>query len=170
MDADTILDRWKSELGDDAQAYRNHVHRVIDFCSALHPVLIKGDREKIVIAACFHDLGIWTDRTWDYLEPSIALATSYLREQGLAQWTDEIALMIGMHHRIRRHDDPLVEAFRRSDLADVSLGLVRFGLPRALVRDVRARHANAGFHKRLVQLTCGWWLRHPLQPLPMLKW
>ena len=166
MDADAILDRWKGELGNDAPAYRNHVHRVIDFCSALH----EGDREKIVIAACFHDLGIWTARTWDYLDPSITLATNYLREQGLAQWTDEIALVIGMHHRIRRHDDPLVEAFRRSDLVDVSLGLVRFGLPCALVRDVRARHANAGFHKRLVQLACGWWVRHPLHPLPVLKW
>ena len=166
MNVDAILGRWKNELGADAEAYRNHVLRVIDFCTALHD----GDRDQIVLAACFHDLGIWTDGTFDYLQPSVARARDYLREQGLEAWSDQIAAMIGMHHRIRRHSDPLVEAFRRSDLVDVSLGLVRFGLPAALVRDVRSRHPNAGFHKRLVRLACGWWVRHPLHPLPVLKW
>lgn len=166
MDAGAILGRFQRELGNDAQAYRNHVLRVIEFCGAMH----EGDREKITIAACFHDLGIWTSGTFDYLPPSIALAQDFLREQGLERWSDEIATMIGMHHRIRRHDDRLVEAFRRSDLVDVSLGFLKCGLPRAFVRDVRARHPNAGFHKRLVQLAGGWWVRHPLHPLPVLKW
>jgi HD superfamily phosphodiesterase len=34
----------------------------------------RGDLEKIAAAAVFHDLGIWTDRTFDYIAPSIALA------------------------------------------------------------------------------------------------
>ena len=31
--------------------------------------------EKIAIAAAFHDTGIWVDGTFDYLPPSIRLAT-----------------------------------------------------------------------------------------------
>ncbi|HEX6094886.1 MAG TPA: hypothetical protein VF432_01075 [Thermoanaerobaculia bacterium] len=164
-----ILDRWKRELGDDAVAYRNHVHRVIHFCDAY----INGDaeqREKVVIAACFHDLGIWVNGTWDYIPPSIALAKDYLREQRLEHWTAEIETMIAEHHKLTRHQDAMVECFRRSDLTDVSLGLIRFGLPAGYVREVKARFPNAGFHKRLLQLTAAWWARHPLHPLPVLKW
>lgn len=167
--AEEILHRWKRELGGDVVAYRNHVHRVIHFCDAYR----NGDpeqREKVVIAACFHDLGIWAGNTFDYIPPSIALAREYLNEQGLAHWSDEIERMIAQHHKLRPHGDPLVEAFRRSDLTDVSLGLIKFGLPPAYVREVKARFPNAGFHKRLVQLAGGWWVRHPLHPLPVLKW
>ncbi len=164
-----ILHRWKRELGGDEVAYRNHVHRVIQFCDAYR----NGDvdqREKVVIAACFHDLGIWGSHTFDYIPPSIALARDYLSEQGLAHWGDEIERMIAQHHKLRHHDDPMVEAFRRSDLTDVSLGLIKFGMPSAYVREVKAQFPNAGFHKRLVQLAGGWWVRHPLHPLPVLKW
>lgn len=162
-----ILGRWERELGGDARAYRNHVYRVIHFCSAFQD---DEQREKVIIAACFHDLGIWTHGTFDYIPPSIELAKSYLREQGLEPWSAEIEAMIAEHHKLTKHDDALVESFRRSDLTDVSLGLVKFGLPAAYVRDVKARFPNAGFHKRLVQLTAGWWVRHPLHPLPVLKW
>ena len=44
-------------------------------------VAIVGDRgalEKIATAAVFHDLEIWTDRTFDYLAPSIALVREHL--------------------------------------------------------------------------------------------
>jgi hypothetical protein len=32
------------------------------------------DLEKIAVAAVFHDLGIWTNKTFDYIAPSVALA------------------------------------------------------------------------------------------------
>ena len=166
---DAILSRWKRELGEDGLAYRNHVHRVIHFCSQYRD----GDaeaREKVVIAATFHDLGIWSNKTFDYIAPSIALATSYLRDEGLEPWIADIESMLAEHHKLTKHDQPLVESFRRSDLTDVSLGLVKFGLSRAYVREVQAQFPNAGFHKRLVRIACGWWVRHPLHPLPVLKW
>ena len=71
-----VLDAHASALGKDFVAYRNHVYRVMNLC-----VAIVGDRgvlEKIATAAVFHDLGIWTDRTFDYLAPSIALAREHL--------------------------------------------------------------------------------------------
>jgi hypothetical protein len=164
-----ILHRWQRELGNDGPAYRNHVYRVIHFCDAFR----NGDdeqREKVVIAACFHDLGIWSNATFDYIPPSIALAREYLAAEGLDGWSAEIESMIAEHHKLTRHGDALVEAFRRSDLTDVSLGLLKFGMPAAYVREVKARFPDAGFHRRLVQLTARWWARHPLDPLPVLKW
>lgn len=164
-----ILGRFERELGGDALAYRNHVHRVIHFCEAFR----SGNdeqREKVVIAAAFHDLGIWTHATFDYIPPSVVLAREYLHEQRLGAWSAGVEAMIAQHHKLTRHGDALVEAFRRSDLTDVSLGLVKFGLPSAYVREVQARFPNAGFHKRLVQIAGRWWVRHPLHPLPVLKW
>ena len=168
-----ILGPWREQLGSDDGAYRNHVYRVVNFCLAIHESDGEEDREKIFIAACFHDLGIWSGRTFDYLPPSIALAKEYLRKNGLEQWSAEIEAMIDLHHKIRPHHEerhPLIESFRRSDLVDVSLGVVTFGLPRAQVRAIRDRFPNAGFHKRLVTLGAGWFSKHPLNPLPVLKW
>jgi hypothetical protein len=74
---DRVLETHATELGEDFTAYRNHAYRVANLCVALNP----GDSqviEKIAIAAAFHDLGIWTARTFDYLAPSIELACSHL--------------------------------------------------------------------------------------------
>lgn len=167
-----LLSPWQTTLGADYAAYRNHVYRMLHFCFALHPCSDE-QRQKLIIAACFHDLGIWANHTLDYLPPSIALAQQYLRDQQLADWNDEITQMIDQHHKLRPCDgqaSPLVEVFRRGDLVDFSLGLIKSGLPASLVREVKARFANAGFHQRLLQL--GWqrFSRHPLSPLPFIKW
>jgi hypothetical protein len=167
-----ILGKWKEVIGNDYQAYKNHVYRVIHFCMTLH-ACNEEDQEKIIIAGCFHDLGIWTDDTIDYLAPSILLAKEYLEQRNLAHWSDEIELMIDMHHKIRKYDDdtyPLVEWFRRADLVDVSLGKVKMGLPEDYIENVRAVFPNSGFHMRLLQLAASWFLKHPFNPAPMMKW
>ena len=81
--------------------------------------------------------------------------------------------MIVDHHKITHsHAKPqsLVESFRRADWIDVTRGLRRFGLPRKFIAAVDAAWPNAGFHRRLVQLTIDRFLKHPLTPLPMVKW
>ena len=45
-----------------------------------------------------------------------------------------------------------MEAFRRADLVDVSQGLVRGGLPRPYVREVRAAFDVGNFFKKVVPL------------------
>jgi hypothetical protein len=150
-----ILGKWSQEIGGDYAAYKNHVYRMVHFCFALHPCSDE-ERQKIIIAGCFHDLGIWSDGTIDYLPPS-----------------EEVGLMIDMHHKLRRFDDaryPLAEVFRKADLVDVSLGLVKFGIPKSQVESVKAQFPNAGFHKRLMQLAGGWFAKHPVSPPPFLKW
>ncbi len=167
-----ILGKWENELSSDYAGYKNHVYRMIHFCFA------QGDfsaieREKIIIAGCFHDLGIWSHSTFDYLPPSVALAKDYLTEKDLEEWIPDIEPMIDTHHKLRKHRDdrnPLIEVFRKGDLVDFSLGLVRCGLPGTYIKSVKKSFPNAGFHKRLVRLAGGWICRHPLNPVPVLKW
>lgn len=168
---DALLEPWRARLDADHVAYRNHCRRMLAFSFALHPPSDE-EREKCVIAACFHDLGLWTDDTLDYLPPSVRLARAYLAAAGLSAWSEEIAAMIDDHHKLRASTSPwpLVEIFRRADLVDFSLGLVRFGLPADFVREVKSRIPNAGFHARLVRLTLRQLVRDPLHLLPMMKW
>jgi len=169
---DDVLQYHASELGHDFIAYRNHVYRVANLCLAI--VRDSGvELEKIAVAAVFHDLGIWTNKTFDYISPSVTSARKYLTVRGLADWIPAIEAMIVDHHKItpsRAHPRSLVESFRRADWIDVSRGLRRFGLPRALIAAVATTWPDAGFHRRLVQLTIDQFWKHPLTPLPMVKW
>ena len=65
-----ILSKWKPVVGKDYEGYKNHVYRMINFCFALKDCN-EEEREKIIIAGCFHDLGIWIGNTVDYILPSI---------------------------------------------------------------------------------------------------
>lgn len=168
---DDILRPYEAMIGGDFTAYRNHVYRVVNLCFALGP--FSGiEREKIQIAASFHDIGIWTAGTLDYLPPSEMAASGYLKAAGKADWTAEITEMIAMHHRVSACNDaayPLVEVFRRADIADFSLGAVAMGISRDVLQQVKSAFPNAGFHRRLLQLGTRWLLRHPLNPLPMFR-
>jgi hypothetical protein len=169
---DELLHARADALGADLAAYRNHAYRVLNLCTALTSDTSATVAEKIAIATAFHDLGIWTARTLDYLPPSIALARSYLAGARRAEWAEEIDAMILWHHKLTPHrgaPDSLVEPFRRADLVDVTAGGVRFGLPRELVRELYAAFPDAGFHLRLLKLSCARFLRHPLHPLPMFR-
>lgn len=169
---DELLAPWQALIGADFDGYRNHCQRMMTFCFALRSCA-EEEQRKVAIAACFHDIGLWTENTLDYLDPSVVPALEYLDQQGLSAWSDEIRLMITEHHRLRAVRDtryPLVEAFRQADLVDFSLGLVKFGLPPALVREVQQSLPNAGFHPGLVRKAAAWFVRHPLNPAPMMKW
>ncbi len=66
------------------------------------------------VAAVFHDLGIWTNGTFDYLAPSIALARDYLVASAREDWTDEIEEMIVTTTRSRRRRSIRIRSSRRS--------------------------------------------------------
>jgi hypothetical protein len=169
---DALLWTHALELGRDFVAYRNHAYRVVNLCLAQRPLDVE-QLEKVAIAAAFHDLGIWTDGTFDYLRPSVRLARESLGRAGKAAWADEIAEMILEHHKIsayRREDrGGLVELFRRADWMDVTRGALAFGVPRSRLRDVFAAWPAEGFRGRLVQLALARLRSHPGSPLPMLK-
>jgi len=166
---DDVVNDHATALGDDLVAYRNHVYRIVNLCVA---IVGPGELEKIAVAAVFHDLGIWTDGTFDYIAPSIALAHDYLVTRGREDWTAEIEKMIADHHKITpstSDPDSLVEAFRRADWIDVTRGRRGFGIPRPFVARLFATWPSAGFHWRLVTLTLDRFRSHPLTPLPMVR-
>ena len=169
---DAVLATHAAAIGPDLPGYRHHVYRVANLA-----VRFGGGEavwvEQLQIAAVFHDLGIWTDGTFDYLEPSVARATDYLATVGLAAWTPAVAEAIREHHKVTACHGPaaaLAEPFRRADWTDVSLGARRFGLPWSDYRAIRDAWSDDGFHWRLVQLTAARWRRDPLSPLPMVRW
>ena len=77
---DAILGDHEAALGPDATLYRHHADRVANLC------LIQSSGgaerlEKIAVAAAFHDLGIWTDRAFDYFHKRLVqLELSHLRK------------------------------------------------------------------------------------------
>lgn len=153
--ADEILESHRASAhGDEAgyDAYKAHVYRVVNFARALTPQQ-PGRDEKLAIAAAFHDLAAFD--TLDYLVPSIEAQDSWLQATGRESWSDELALVVAQHHRLSNYGParphaPLVEAFRRADLVDVSQGLIRFGLSDSYVKQVREAFDARVFFKRVV--------------------
>lgn len=174
---DEVLERHASQIGKDFSAYRNHAYRVANLSLAMLGPAQGTDDEAhrlrtISLAAAFHDLGIWTDDTFDYLPPSRRLAREWIEANGGQVDVAEVESMIEHHHKItsfKGDNGQLVEAFRRADWVDVSLGVLPSGLARDFLRKLHDAFPTAGFHLRLLQLTGKRTLRHPLSPLPMMR-
>lgn len=155
-------------LGHDYHKYRNHVYRVLLNC-----LLIDDDKRneyKYAMAAVFHDIGIWTHNTIDYLAPSIEEAQLYLQQNGKPEWADEITMMIYAHHKTGAYTGiyaTTVETFRKADYIDVTLGLFTYGCSRKAIGINRKQFPNAGFHLFLAKKIALNLLRHPLHPFPM---
>jgi hypothetical protein len=170
---DELFAPWQAALGRDYTAYRHHVERLLALCEALavrEGVML--DPVALRVAGVFHDLGIWSDGTFDYLAPSSARARAWLEANGHGDRSHLVTAMIEQHHKLRPAGparDP-VEIFRRADWTDVTLGALTFGLPRARYRELLRQLPDAGFHLRLVQLSGKQLLTNPLRPLPMFRW
>lgn len=165
-----LLQKFKPVIGADYDKYKNHVYRVFLNC-----LLVDGEKdneEKYAIAAVFHDIGIWTNHTIDYLNPSIEQAKIYLIETGKQNWIDEITLMIYWHHKTSKYKgwhEEIAENFRKADWIDVSLGLLTFGFNKQKIKENRRKFPNLGFHLFLIKQITKNFFRHPLNPLPMFK-
>ncbi len=166
----SILTEFKSELGKDFERYSNHASRVFLLCTLSDAK--EENQEKYAIAAAFHDLGIWTNKTFDYLKPSIELSSKYLQSEKRQEWVEEISLMIDMHHKRSKYKGDFqrtVETFRRADWMDVTKGRKSFGLSKAEYQKIVNEHPTLGFHKFLVIQTLKNFFKSPLNPLPMFK-
>ena len=165
-----VFERFKTETGKDLEKYRHHVYRVFHYCLLLDPD--DRNKEKYALAAVFHDIGIWTDHTIDYLEPSIIRATDYLMETGQGSLKEEIKEMIYWHHKtgaVGKNVSPAAEVFRRADWVDVSLSIRKFGLRGSDIRKYRKLFPRRGFHFFLFKKILRQFLHHPLNPLPMFR-
>ncbi len=166
---DSILSSHAAAIGADMEKYRNHVYRVYNFSLYFN----KGeDAELLAVAAAFHDIGIWTDKTFDYLEPSIKLAVEYASAHPeLYLSPEKLTQVIEFHHKITRVKfNDTAEHFRRADIADLTFGLIRFGMPKQVYKDAVREFPIKGFHWKLVKLSLKQLKVNPLKPLPMFRW
>lgn len=152
---DALLERYRSALGKDFDRYRNHVYRTTTY--AMH--LLGGDttHERLIETAfVYHDIALWTHKEMAYLEPSGALA---LNDNETHQWGLDPELLydaIHWHHKItpyRGANATVIEACRKADWIDVSLGVINHGIHRADIATVKAAFPYLGFHKMLIGIT-----------------
>lgn len=166
-----LFDRYAERFGKQQTAYRNHVYRLVNLVIAQRPLNVE-ELDKLQIAAFFHDAGIWLAGTFDYLPSSSRQADHYLQEEQLEDWSHDVHNMIMNHHKVSRFSQnhlDLTEAFRRADWIDVSLGLLRFGVPMARIRLIKRSFPNAGFHPLLLKLSGRQILKQPWRPFPMFR-
>ena len=164
-----ILEKYRPAILDDYERYRNHVYRVFSNCLLLDNEAT--NHEKYAIAASFHDLGIWTNQTFDYLRPSEHQAILHLADIGKTEWVEESTSMIHWHHKLSSFQgkyQKTVDTFRKADWIDISLGLITFGQKES-IRVAKRKFPNLGFHLFLIKQTSKRFFKHPLSPLPMLR-
>jgi hypothetical protein len=165
------LARWAESLSAARDAYRGHAYRVFNVAHRLVGSTLHD--EALAVASAFHDLGIWSDGTFDYLPPSIARAAEFARERTPDVDSPLVARMIDNHHLLFPYREPpdaaIVEAFRKADLVDVSAGMYRAGLDREFLRELTIAFPYAGFHGAITRAASSWFVTHPSRPLPMVR-
>jgi hypothetical protein len=170
---DSILDQYRTTIGSDFEGYRNHVYRMMNCARFLGAGKDAHELEKIVIAAAFHDIGIWTHKTLDYLKPSVDEAKLFLANSSRSEMIVDVCDFINEHHKLTAIKDPkriLVEIFRRADLADFSLGIMRGNIDPMFFRALKVKFPNSGFHRMLIGKLGMRLFKHPFNLLPMMRW
>ncbi len=147
------LKKYKHLIGDDFDGYRNHIYRVMTY--SMH-FLHNNETYMDVIgsALVFHDIGLWTDKTLAYLEPSARLA----RDAGKTYSSEELTLqenIIVNHHKIwpfKGENGAVVEAVRKADWIDASNGMLNKGMPWRHIQAVKDTLPAAGFYNTLADI------------------
>lgn len=163
-----VLIRYKTHLGRDYEKYRNHVYRVYNYSLCQ---LELAANEELAFASAFHDLGIWSDNTFDYLDASIRCMMSYLEDEDNEKLR-AISTIIYWHHKKTPYVgvyEQWVEAFRRADWMDVTFGHRDCGIPVNIVKEIKRTFPYRSFHFKLAKLSLNNFIRHPMNPLPMFK-
>lgn len=163
----SILEIYRADLGKDYDAYSNHINRVYTFFRKIYtdpydPVLLQ-------VALAFHDIGIWTHKTLDYLQPSNDLAQAFVQKNHIKVNVDLLAEIILNHHQVSKNSHPLVEAYKKADNVDLSLGVASFGLEYSFIKETYQSFPAKGFHWLLTKLFFQQLASNPLNPLPMFK-
>jgi len=155
---DAHLEGFRADLGDDYNKYRNHCLRVLNFAKFhLGSDASETELDLIAIGLAYHDIALWSDRKLNYLEPSAKQLQKHFLEiaedSPLSTNDLDTAVEIVMqHHKVTEWKGPnqrLVNAVRKADWADATMGLVKFGLPNDLILQAYDEIPEAGFHLML---------------------
>ena len=171
-------------VGKDFTAYRNHCLRVLTFTKYFLPETVTKEipnaMDLAAIALAYHDAGIWTDNALDYLEPSKILMDKTLGDAYSQKELNIMNEIILEHHKVTDFtglspaENDLINAVRKADWADASMGIVRFGMPAALLEAAYDQVPEAGFHQSLidalVRISDGNLFKGTLQLANIFKW
>lgn len=141
-------------VGPDFAAYRNHIYRMLSYAEHFLGDEPRG-REHIAFALVFHEAGMWTDRELAYLEPSEAAAEGVRAQHAPHLDAELVANIIHWHHKLLSFAGPdaeIVNAARKADWIDASMGMVRHGVPRKQVAAVEKAIPVLGFPEVLMRL------------------
>jgi hypothetical protein len=163
---DDVFNTFRDVLGQDADRYRNHVYRGLNYQRKL--LQLTAIPDEIALAWALHDIGIWTSG-WVYIAPSLHQVDELAPHYRIGH-ADRVRQMVEWHHKVRPCQDDWVETFRVADRVDVTRGLLRGRLTPSDISQVVHAFPYIGFHALLVRTGAGWATRHPLRPLPMLRW
>ncbi|MFK7968744.1 MAG: HD domain-containing protein [Bacteroidia bacterium] len=165
---DGILNQHHEALGLDLLAYSGHCYRVLNYMRFLG--MDEDDLDLALVALPFHDLAVWTEKSMDYLEPSFLLAKSYVEEKELDLDINHLRIIILGHHKTSKIDQsPVAELLRKADLIDLSKGMIRFGLSKAKIAEVKSAMPYYGFQSIIMRKVIVHAIKHPFKPFPMLS-
>jgi hypothetical protein len=159
---------------EDFEKYRNHCLRVMSFAKYLMPDFVYEEypnaMDIVAMALAYHDVALWTDGKLNYLEPSAIQMERHTAKEGVFEESHiSIARQIIMeHHKLTDYHskttsnvfkgqsttsgaavDAIVNAVRKADWTDATVGIIRFEVPVALLEAAYAKIPEAGFHAML---------------------
>lgn len=164
---DKIFLDYQEELGDDFTRYSNHCYRLLNYLQLME--LDDNEDYKCRILLPFHDLGIWTHKTMNYLPPSIELAVAYVKKNNIEIEESEIIGFIGNHHKITKNKITIEEKLRKADLIDLTNGIVPLGLSSRKLKEIRSVFPSLGFQKLIYWKVIKHGIGNITNPFPMLK-
>jgi hypothetical protein len=170
---DELLEPHRKGLGPGFIGYRAHCYRMVNWARFLSEDSPHRD-DRLAIMTVFHDLPFFTSGDLDYLDSACEWADGHLDDIGRPEWKEEMRLMISNHHKVRSYTGPhadLVNATRKADWIDVTFTKVTYGIPRHLIKEVRATFPMNEAYKAVAMPGIARYARRNLRrPLPMMRW
>jgi HD domain len=163
------LERLREVTGESGGPMERHGLRVFLIADRLATARgVTVDREILLIAGLLHDIGLYDEASDGgvYVREGAEFTAELLRARGWDE--DRIRLCfdaIERHHELRpqwdRGDE--VELIRRADLADLTSGLVGFGLSREWLRDLFRSVPRDGTYDTIGREVAKQLIHQPLQ-------
>ena len=170
---ESILKNYKQIIGNDYEAYRGHCHRIYNYIVLMKrsAELTQQDNYILEIAIPFHDLGIWTAHTMDYLQPSFEAASTFVKQNKLDVDLFVLKTIIVNHHKLTFvKDNKLAELLRKADMLDLSFGRLKSSLTKEELDCIKASFPYKGFQLVIFKKLMKHALKNITNPFPMLKW
>jgi len=141
----------------DYAGYRGHLLRVLSY--TLHFLKgspdVKNFRRLIEIALVYHDVGLWTDKKLDYLQPSFDRFLEAHESEFSKEEKQLVHDIIIYHHKFTDFQGPhadIVNAVRKADWIDASMGLIRNGMSKDNVAKAFSKIPVNGFYDTLLNM------------------